>query len=122
MDGKLLIIDGHSMAYRAFYAMRSGNFQTSTGQDTSAVFGFIRMLTKILKDENPTRVAVAFDVSRHSFRTDKYPEYKGTRDETPPEFHGQVDLIDAFLEAMGICRLRKDNIEADDILATLAHT
>ena len=122
MDGKLLIIDGHSMAYRAFYAMRSGNFQTSTGQDTSAVFGFIRMLTKILKDENPTRVAVAFDVSRHSFRTDKYPEYKGTRDETPPEFHGQVDLIDAFLEAMGICRLRKENIEADDILATLAHT
>ncbi|WP_452587715.1 DNA polymerase I [Schaalia naturae] len=116
----LLIIDGHSMAFRAFYALPADTFTTTTGQHTNAVYGFVTMLLKLLEMERPTRVAVAFDVSRHSFRTEEYPEYKGTRGETPPEFIGQVELIGEVLDAMGIRRLTRDGYEADDILATLA--
>ena len=79
----VLIIDGHSMAFRAFYALPPDNFVTATGQHTNAVYGFVSMLTRLLETEQPTHVAVAFDVSRHSFRTEEYPEYKGTRDATP---------------------------------------
>ncbi|MDC4233257.1 DNA polymerase I [Actinomyces sp. B33] len=117
----LLIIDGHSMAFRAFYALPAENFTTSTGQCTNAVYGFTTMLIRLLETERPTHVAAAFDVSRHSFRTDEYPEYKGTRDATPEEFIGQVELIRQVLDAMGIVSLTKDGYEADDILATLAH-
>lgn len=116
----LLIIDGHSMAFRAFYALPAQNFATSTGQHTNAVYGFTTMLVRLLEEEKPTHVAVAFDVSRHSFRTDIYPEYKGTRDATPEEFKGQVELIRQVLDTMGIVSLTKDGYEADDILATLA--
>lgn len=117
----LLVIDGHSMAFRAFYALPADTFLTTTGQHTNAVYGFVTMLLRLLEEERPTRIAVAFDVSRHSFRTEEYPEYKGTRAETPPEFAGQVELIGEVLDAMGIRRLTKDGYEADDILATLAH-
>lgn len=117
----VLIIDGHSMAYRAFYALPADNFVTATGQHTNAVYGFVSMLTRLLETERPTHVAVAFDVSRHSFRTREYPEYKGTRDATPEEFKGQVELIREVLEAMGIVSLSRDGFEADDILATLAY-
>lgn len=109
------------MAFRAFYALPADKFVTSTGQCTNAVYGFVSMLVRLLDKEKPTHIAVAFDVSRHSFRTEEYPEYKGTRDETPAEFIGQVDLISQVLDAMGIVSLRKEGYEADDILATLAH-
>ena len=117
----VLIIDGHSMAFRAFYALPPDNFVTATGQHTNAVYGFVSMLTRLLETERPTHVAVAFDVSRHSFRTEEYPEYKGTRDATPEEFKGQVELIREVLDAMGIVSLSREGFEADDILATLAY-
>ncbi|PID98120.1 MAG: DNA polymerase I, partial [Actinobacteria bacterium] len=118
----MLIIDGHSMAFRAFYALPAENFRTTTGQYTNAVYGFIAMLLRLLENERPTHIAVAFDVSRTSFRTEEYPEYKGNRDATPEEFIGQVELISQVLDAMGITSLRKDGYEADDILATLARS
>ena len=121
MSDTVLIIDGHSMAFRAFYALRPDNFVTATGQHTNAVYGFVSMLTRLLETEQPTHVAVAFDVSRHSFRTEEYPEYKGTRDATPEEFKGQVELIREVLDAMGIVSLSREGFEADDILATLAY-
>lgn len=109
------------MAFRAFYALPPDNFVTATGQHTNAVYGFVSMLTRLLETERPTHVAVAFDVSRHSFRTEEYPEYKGTRDATPEEFKGQVELIREVLDAMGIVSLSREGFEADDILATLAY-
>lgn len=121
MSDTVLIIDGHSMAFRAFYALPPDNFVTATGQHTNAVYGFVSMLTRLLETEKPTHVAVAFDVSRHSFRTEEYPEYKGTRDATPEEFKGQVELIREVLDAMGIVSLAREGFEADDILATLAY-
>ena len=121
MSDTVLIIDGHSMAFRAFYALPADNFVTATGQHTNAVYGFVSMLTRLLQTERPTHVAVAFDVSRHSFRTEEYPEYKGTRDATPEEFKGQVELIREVLDAMGIVSLSREGFEADDILATLAY-
>ena len=121
MSDTVLIIDGHSMAFRAFYALPPDNFVTATGQHTNAVYGFVSMLTRLLETERPTHVAVAFDVSRHSFRTEEYPDYKGTRDATPEEFKGQVELIREVLDAMGIVSLSREGFEADDILATLAY-
>lgn len=115
-----MIIDGHSLAFRAFYALPVDSFQTQTGQHTNAIHGFIAMLINLLGNEKPDALAVAFDISRHSFRTEEYPEYKGTRGETPPEFKGQVPLLQEALHAMGIRTLEKENYEADDILATLA--
>ena len=109
------------MAFRAFYALPPDNFVTATGQHTNAVYGFVSMLTRLLETEKPTHIAVAFDVSRHSFRTEEYPEYKGTRDATPEEFKGQVELIREVLDAMGIVSLAREGFEADDILATLAY-
>ena len=116
----LLVIDGHSLAFRAFYALPLESFQTSGGQHTNAIHGFLSMFLTILQAENPTHVAVAFDISRYSFRTAEYPEYKGTRGETPPEFIGQVPLLQEALRAMRIETMQMENYEADDILATLA--
>lgn len=115
-----MVIDGHSLAFRAFYALPVDSFQTQSGQHTNAIHGFIAMLINLLGNEKPDSLAVAFDISRHSFRTDEYPEYKGTRGETPPEFKGQVPLLQEALHAMGIRTIEKENYEADDILATLA--
>ncbi len=116
----LLVIDGHSLAFRAFYALPLESFQTSGGQHTNAIHGFLSMFLSILQAEKPTHVAVAFDISRYSFRTAEYPEYKGTRGETPPEFIGQVPLLQEALHAMRIPTMQLENYEADDILATLA--
>ncbi len=116
----LLLIDGHSLAFRAFYALPLESFQTSGGQHTNAIHGFLSMFLTILQNEKPTHVAVAFDISRFSFRTAEYPEYKGTRGETPPEFIGQVPLLQEALKAMNIVTIQKENFEADDILATLS--
>ena len=117
----LMVIDGHSLAFRAFYALPVDSFQNREGQHTNAIHGFISMLINLLKNEKPTHLAVAFDISRYSFRTREYPEYKGTRGETPPEFIGQIPLLEEALAAMGIQTLSKEDFEADDILATLAH-
>ncbi|WBU38627.1 DNA polymerase I [Homoserinibacter sp. YIM 151385] len=116
----LLIIDGHSLAFRAFYALPVDSFVTRDGQHTNAIHGFISMLLNLLQNERPTHLAVAFDISRYSFRTREYPEYKGTRGETPPEFIGQIPLLEEALKAMRIRTLSKEDYEADDILATLA--
>lgn len=117
---KLLLIDGHSMAYRAFFALPVDNFSTSTGQHTNAVYGFTSMLINLLRDEQPTHLAVAFDVSRHTFRTDEYADYKATRSKSPEEFTGQVALIREVLDALNIVHIELDQYEADDIIATLA--
>lgn len=117
---RLLLIDGHSMAYRAFFALPAENFSTSSGQPTNAVYGFTSMLINLLKEYDPTHVAVAFDVSRKSFRTDIFPEYKATRSKSPDEFKGQVELIKEVLDTLAIQRLEKDGYEADDLIATLA--
>lgn len=116
----LLVIDGHSLAFRAFYALPVDSFQNREGQHTNAIHGFIAMLINLLQNEKPTHLAVAFDISRFSFRTREYPEYKGTRGVTPPEFVGQVPLLEEALHAMGITTVSKEDFEADDILATLA--
>jgi DNA polymerase-1 len=116
---KLLLIDGHSIAYRAFYALPVENFSTTTGQPTNAVFGFTSMLINLLRDEEPTHVAVAFDVSRTTFRTQAYPEYKAGRSETPHDFRGQVTLIRKVLDALHITSLAVDDYEADDVIATI---
>ncbi|MEJ2856087.1 MULTISPECIES: DNA polymerase I [unclassified Saccharothrix] len=116
---RLLLVDGHSMAYRAFFALPKENFQTGTGQTTNAVYGFTSMLINLLRDEQPTHIAVAFDVSRKTFRTEAYAEYKAGRSATPDEFRGQVSLIQDVLAALKIPTLEKDNYEADDVIATL---
>ncbi len=116
----LLIIDGHSLAFRAFYALPVDSFQTRDGQHTNAIHGFIAMLINLLQKEKPTHLAVAFDISRYSFRTREYAEYKGTRNETPQEFVGQIPLLEEALKAMRITTITKEDFEADDILATLA--
>lgn len=117
---RLMLIDGHSMAFRAFYALPAENFSTSGGQATNAVYGFLSMLSSLLVEEKPTHVAVAFDVGRQTFRTEMFPEYKAQREAAPPEFKGQVEIIKEVLETLGITTLEKDNFEADDIIATLA--
>ena len=116
----LLLIDGHSLAFRAFYALPVDSFKTDDGQHTNAIHGFISMLLNLLAKEKPTHLAVAFDISRYSFRTREYPDYKGTRGETPAEFIGQIPLLQDALHAMNIVTIMKEDFEADDILATLA--
>jgi len=115
-----MVIDGHSLAFRAFYALPVDSFMNRDGQHTNAIHGFIAMLINLLQKEKPTHLAVAFDISRYSFRTREYPEYKGTRGETPSEFIGQIPLLEEALAAMGITTVTKEDYEADDILATLA--
>jgi DNA polymerase-1 len=116
----LMLIDGHSLAFRAFYALNPSNFKTPDGQHTNAVHGFISMLLNLLEGEKPTHLAVAFDISGPSFRAIEYPEYKGNRGETPPEFFGQTELLEDAMESMNIKTLTKKDYEADDILASLA--
>jgi DNA polymerase-1 len=113
-------VDGHSLAYRAFYALPVDNFSTKDGQHTNGIYGFLAMLINLIKAEKPTHMAVAFDTSRQSFRSREYPEYKANRSETPSEFKGQIPLLQDCLAAMSIPVLQQEDIEADDILATLA--
>ena len=116
---RLLLLDGHSLAYRAFYALPLENFSTTTGQPTNAVYGFTSMLINVLRDEKPTHVAVAFDVSRQTFRSETFAAYKANRTKSPSEFGGQVSLVKEVLAALGIATLEKDGYEADDVIATL---
>ncbi|GHB14455.1 MULTISPECIES: DNA polymerase I [Streptomyces] len=117
---RLLLMDGHSLAYRAFFALPAENFTTGTGQPTNAVYGFASMLANTLRDEAPTHFAVAFDVSRKTWRSQEFPEYKANRSKTPDEFKGQVELIGELLDAMHADRFAVDGFEADDVIATLA--
>jgi DNA polymerase-1 len=118
---RLLLLDGHSLAFRAYHALPVDNFSTQTGQATNAVFGFTSMLINMLRDEKPTHIVVAFDVSRKSFRTERYAEYKAGRAETPTPFLGQVSLIKEILAALRIAVVEKPGYEADDVIGTLAH-
>ncbi|HEX8004056.1 MAG TPA: DNA polymerase I [Mycobacteriales bacterium] len=117
---RLLLLDGHSLAYRAFFALPVENFSTTTGQPTNAVYGFTSMLINVLRDEAPTHVAVCFDLSAPTFRHEAYAEYKATRSETPTDFRGQVSLIREVLEALRIKIVEAPGFEADDAIATLA--
>ncbi len=117
---RLLLLDGHSLAYRAFYALPVESFSTTTGQPTNAVYGFTSMLINALRDERPTHVAVAFDVSRQTFRSDRFPEYKANRTTSPEPFRGQVDLIHEVLTALRVATVEVEGYEADDVIATLA--
>lgn len=115
----LLLIDGHSIAFRAFFALPVDNFKTTSGQSTNAVYGFTSMLINLLRDEKPTHIAAAFDVSRQTFRAERFPDYKANRSKTPDEFAGQVDITKDVLGAMGIPVMAEPGFEADDIIATL---
>jgi DNA polymerase I len=117
---RLLLLDGHSLAYRAFFALPPENFSTTTGQPTNAVYGFTAMLINVLRDEQPTHVAVAFDRSEPTFRHEQFVDYKANRRETPADFRSQLSLIFEVLDALGIPRLSVAGYEADDIIATLA--
>ena len=116
----LMLLDGNSLAYRAFYALPAENFKTKSGLTTNAVYGFTAMLINLMRDEAPTHIAAAFDVSRQTFRSERFPEYKATRSATPDEFRGQIDITKDVLTAMGITVLSEPGFEADDIIATLA--
>ncbi|QIY62137.1 DNA polymerase I [Streptomyces sp. RPA4-2] len=117
---RLMLMDGHSLAYRAFFALPAENFTTASGQPTNAIYGFASMLANTLRDEAPTHFAVAFDVSRKTWRSEEFTEYKANRSKTPDEFKGQVELIGELLDAMHAQRFAVDGFEADDIIATLA--
>ena len=117
---RLLLLDGHSLAYRAFFALPVENFSTTDGQPTNAVYGFTAMLINVLRDESPTHVGVTFDVSRSNFRHDAYDGYKATRSETPADFKGQVSLVREVLDALRIPVVTAEGFEADDVIATLA--
>jgi DNA polymerase-1 len=116
----LMLLDGNSLAYRAFYALPAENFKTKSGLTTNAVYGFTAMLINLMRDEAPTHIAAAFDVSRQTFRSERFPEYKATRSATPDEFRGQIDITKEVLNALGITALAEPGFEADDIIATLA--
>ena len=116
---RLLLIDGHSMAYRAFFALPVENFTTAQGQHTNAIYGFATMLISLLKDEKPTHVAVAFDVSRKTFRSEIFPEYKANRAKTPDEFRSQMSYLHELVKGFGISQFEIEGFEADDIIATI---
>ena len=116
---RVLLIDGHSMAYRAFFALPAENFTTAQGQHTNAIYGFATMLISLLKEEKPSHVAVAFDVSRRTFRTEIFPEYKANRAKTPDEFRSQMSYLHELVAGFGITQFEVEGYEADDILATI---
>lgn len=116
---KILLLDGHSLAYRAFYALPVENFTTSSGQSTNAIYGFASMLINLLAQEKPDQVIVAFDVSRKTFRSEKFPEYKANRARSPEEFRSQLSFISEILEAFSIPVVEREGYEADDLIATL---
>jgi DNA polymerase-1 len=120
MTKRLLLIDGHSMAYRAFFALPAENFTTAQGQHTNAIYGFATMLLSLLTSEKPTHVAVAFDVSRKTFRSEIFPEYKANRAKTPDEFRSQMSYLHELVTAFGITTFEVEGFEADDIIATIS--
>src|SRR5512139_1154108 len=125
MPKKILLLDGHSLAYRAFYGLplydQSGRprFSTSKGEFTNAVYGFATMMFKVWNDEKPDYIVVAFDKGR-TFRDDKFAAYKGTRAKMPDELSPQIERIMQLVQAFGIPAITAESYEADDILGTLA--
>lgn len=119
MKKRILLLDGHSLAYRAFFALPVENFTTSDGQHTNAIYGFASMIMNLIRDEKPTHIATAFDVSRKTFRSEKYPEYKANRASTPDEFRSQISYINELLDAFKIRHFEMEGFEADDIIATM---
>ena len=119
MNPRILLIDGHSLAYRAFYALPVENFSTSSGQPTNAIYGFAAMLINLIRDEKPTHVIIAFDVSRKTFRTEAFPEYKANRAATPDEFRSQLSYINELIEAFQIPSFEAPGFEADDVIASI---
>src|SRR5262249_10606005 len=115
-----MLLDGNSLAFRAVYAPPAANLKTPGGLTTNAADAFPAMLINLLRDEQPSHIAAAFDVSRKTFRKEKYPEYKEGRSATPDEFRGQIDITKEVLGALGITVLSEEGFEADDIIATLA--
>jgi len=113
-----VLIDGHSLAYRAFYALPP-DLATSSGQLTNAVYGFTSMLIKVMEDLKPQAIIVAFDKGRPQFRTEKFAEYKAHRKPMPDELREQIDIIHGVLDALDIPSLEQEGFEADDVLATL---
>lgn len=120
VEKRLLLVDGHSLAYRAFYALPVENFSTAAGQATNAVYGFTSMLINLIKEEKPTHIATAFDVSRKTFRSEKFPEYKANRSATPDEFKSQMSYIFEAVAALGVRHFAMEGFEADDIIATIS--
>ena len=118
MEGKLVLIDGHSILNRAFYGMPA--LTNSQGRPTGAVYGFLNILFKILEEEKPQYLAVAFDLHAPTFRHKMYEAYKGTRKPMPEELREQVPVMKEVLKAMDVCILEKEGYEADDILGTWA--
>jgi len=120
LEKRLLLIDGHSLAYRAYFALPVENFSNSQGQPTNAVYGFTSMLINLIKEERPTHIAAAFDVSRKTFRSEKFPEYKANRSATPDEFRSQMQYIFDAVTSLGIRYFALEGFEADDIIATIS--
>lgn len=120
MRRTLALLDGHSLAYRAFFALPE-DLATSSGQVTNAAYGFTRMLVKLLGDHHPDAVVVAWDVSRQTFRSAEYPEYKAQRTSAPDTFKSQLPLIREVLDSLSIRQLQREGFEADDIIASIAH-
>ena len=118
MGKRILLLDGHSLAYRAFFALPVENFTTSGGQHTNAIYGFASMIINLIRDEKPTHIATAFDVSRKTFRSERFPEYKANRASTPDEFRSQMSYINELLDAFRIKHFEVEGFEADDIIAT----
>ena len=119
-DETLLVVDGHSLAFRAFFALPVDNFSTSSGQATNAVWGFATMLAQVIDAEKPDHLGVAFDVKGGTFRNEMLPQYKGTREAAPEELLTQLPLIQRMLTALGVTYIEKPGFEGDDVIATLA--
>jgi DNA polymerase I len=115
----LVLIDGHSIAYRAFFALPE-DLATTSGQVTNAAYGFTRMLIRLLADHHPDAIAVAWDVSRQTFRSDEYPDYKANRTTAPDTFKSQLPLIRDVLDSLGVTQIQLEGFEADDVIATVA--
>ena len=115
-----MVVDGHSLAFRAFFAISADNFSTRSGQATNSIWGFITMLSQVVKKEKPDRLAIAFDVKGGTFRNTMLPQYKGTRDAAPQELLSQLPIIQQMLKALGVTYIEKPGYEGDDVIGTLA--
>ncbi|HPI14218.1 MAG TPA: 5'-3' exonuclease H3TH domain-containing protein, partial [Spirochaetota bacterium] len=122
MKKRLFVIDGHALCYRAYFAFIKNPLTNSKGQNTSAIFGFARMLLRLLADQKPDYLAVAFDPPRKSFRFELYPEYKANREKMPDDLRSQIEEIKLMVETMGIQRIEEADYEADDVLGSIARS
>lgn len=118
--GTLLVVDGHSLAFRAFFAIPSEKFVTQDGQSTNAIWGFMTMLSTVIESEKPNKLAIAFDVKGGTFRNKMLPQYKGTRDAAPEELISQFPILQELLKSLGVVYVEKSGFEGDDIIATIA--